>query len=238
MTDVKQAQGLLLQMGYPIGAADGVLGNLTRGATLSFQRSWNFGNPLLQDGDPGKVTVGALQHSVGLGRKLSPNFAYVEFACGHGACGYCHGWCEVPHAVLQSCELSRAQLFERHGMGMEIVGGSRCEQRNRIVIKGAADSQHLHKNLGNAADPQPYFTWEQFRDIHAGITGMEVRAGSGDACFHIDDRPGDPNHPQVFGWVPRLAGARGTPDMHGARADHETIPGWSQEVMPRRERNC
>lgn len=233
MTDVKQAQGLLLQMGYPIGAADGVLGAKTKAATLAFQRSFAFGD-LAVDGDPGKNTVGALQHSVGSGRKFSDNFGYTEFACGHGACGYCHGWCEVPRAVIRSCETARAKLFAPHGMGMEIVGGSRCWSRNAYVIKGASNSQHLHANLGNAADPQPYYTWEAYRDTHAGITGMEVRAGSGDACFHIDDRPGDPNHPQVFGWAPRLIGAPEAELVHAT----EVTPRTTEDVVWSRERAC
>jgi peptidoglycan hydrolase-like protein with peptidoglycan-binding domain len=220
-TSYKTTQSLLREVGYPI-VADGKWGPQSQAALGSFQRAFNpyrskrdpskvFGAGVAHlkvDHVPGELSVAALRLSAANRGQLSLNFFYYEFACGHGKDGYCGGWMEVPHALLTSAEIIRDVLYVPRNMGMEIIGGSRCEKRNDLIIKGAKDSNHLHKNLGNALDPNSYFTWQQHRDARAGITAYEVRAGHGDACFHFDDRPGDPNHPQVFGWAPKLLASK------------------------------
>jgi hypothetical protein len=231
-TDYKSFQSLLHQIGYPI-AVDGNWGPRSKAALLSFQRAFNPGGgfangqaPLSADAVPGPASKAALAASAANRGQLSASFHYYEFACGHGGCGACHGWMEVPRAVLRSAEIGRARLFVPHGMGLEVVGGSRCRWRNDNIIKGAKNSQHLHEYGGNALDPHPLFTWQQWRDCDAGVTAMEVRAGSGDACFHIDDRPGSTTSPQVFGWTPRIVAPRdGAYALTGASGLQESLFG-------------
>lgn len=193
-------------VGWPI-AIDGVFGPKSQAATLAFQRAFNPGpntagvNPdLAADGVPGPETEAALRLFRVSTAHLSPHFTYTEFACGHGQCAWCGGWCEVPRHVLAAAETLRAGLWLPNGhAGLTVVGGSRCATRNR-AIGGASNSQHLHVNLGNALDVEPYFTVPQVRDAGAGITAMEVRQATGERVWHTDCRPGDPGNPLVFGW--------------------------------------
>jgi hypothetical protein len=147
------------------------------------------------------------------------HFHYYEFACGNGHDPYCGGWLECPRQLLVTAETIRRELFIKHkGVGLSIEGPSRCDARNTKIIGGASNSQHLHRLGGNAFDLPDFFTWQQIRDVRAGVTAMEVRAGTGDLCYHVDIRPGSSTAPIVFGWAPKLASARGEDETVGARA--------------------
>jgi hypothetical protein len=244
-----QIQTMGREIGYPI-AVDGDFGPKSKSMIWSFQRAFNpyrskadpskvFGAGvahLRADGDPGDLTKAAMRLSADNGGRLSLHFTYPEFACGHKACTYCGGWLEVPNAVLTACELARERLFAPHGMGFVVQGGSRCYSRNRYVIKGASNSQHLHSNLGNAVDPDSFYTWMAYRDAGTGFTGFEVRAGHDSACFHGDCRPGNPRQPQVFGWAPLRAEIPDVPEMYMALPKASKDAG--EEVTWSAERSC
>lgn len=215
-----QVQDLLSKqhrgVGWPI-SVDGDWGPNSERALKEFQRSFNpfrsqvdptqvYGPGIAHlavDGEPGPASIAALQYFRSQGNRLSLHFGFNEFACSKGNCRFCNGWLSVPHAVLTSAELLRERLFGPKVGGLEVVGGSRCADHNRIDVKGASNSQHLHSNNGNACDVRPFFTWQQIRDSHSGVTAMETRAGTGALVYHIDCRPGDPNNPQIFGWTSR-----------------------------------
>lgn len=60
----RQVQSLLLYLGYPVGAPDGITGSQTRQAVMLFQTA----EGLKADGDPGQETQTALLAAVAAGR--------------------------------------------------------------------------------------------------------------------------------------------------------------------------
>ena len=63
-----QIQSLLLYLGYPVGAPDGITGSQTRQAVKLFQAA----EGLTADGDPGQETQTALLAAVAAGRMYAP----------------------------------------------------------------------------------------------------------------------------------------------------------------------
>jgi hypothetical protein len=205
-SDYRSAQDLLHRIGYPI-AVDGNWGPRSKAALSSFQRAFNPGGafaagqgPLSVDGAPGPKSFAAMQVSADNRGQLSENFHYYEFACGSGHDPYCGGWLECPRALLVTAEGIRQKLCVPRGHGLEIVGPSRCDARNTKIIGGASNSDHLHRKGGIAFDLQPFWTWQQIRDAHVGVTAMEIRKGHGDQCYHVSVRPGSTTAPEIFYW--------------------------------------
>lgn len=188
--DTRAVQQSLVHIGWPL-VVDGATGPQTRQAVEDFQYGYGrAGIRLTVDGVVGPKTQAAITRCLSEDGRLSAHFAFREFACKH--CG----WIKVHWSLPTALEQYRARLSPN---GLGVVSGYHCPSHN-AAIGGASNSQHLHVNLGNALDVEPYFTVPQVRDAGAGITAMEVRQATGERVWHTDCRPGDPGNPLVFGW--------------------------------------
>ena len=163
---VKQIQCLLLYLGYPVGAPDGITGSQTRQAVKLFQAA----EGLKADGDPGQETQAALLAAVSAGRMYAPAetetassgqstaqtgtfwddikyFRREEFRCQCGG-KYCNGFPAEPaeETVRMADEIRR-----RAGVPLSVNSGVRCKQHNADV-GGVSNSLHL---IGRAVDLAP-----------------------------------------------------------------------------------
>lgn len=155
----KQAQCLLLYLGYPVGAPDGVVGSQTRQAVMLFQAA----EGLKADGDPGQETQAALLAAVAAERMYTPAkaenaetgtfwdeiryFRRAEFRCQCGG-KYCNGFPAEPveETVRMADEIRRLA-----GVPLNVNSGVRCTQHNADV-GGVWNSLHL---TGQAIDLAP-----------------------------------------------------------------------------------
>lgn len=149
----------------------------------NFQRGWNLGPALADDGIAGQHTDAAIAESLDRHRDGKPDasehFSFREFAC---KCGGAHRSCPrvwVLHELLDTLERVRTLWYPD---GMTIVSGCRCEGHNQDV-GGASFSQHKY---GAAADIQPKVKRSRMRaaGVAAGI-GYDM---SDDRVSHIDRR--------------------------------------------------
>jgi uncharacterized protein YcbK (DUF882 family) len=161
---VKQKQNLLAYLGYYVGNIDGDFGQLSKTATIAFQK--DFG-AIAVDGIVGKETEKALKHAVAYGMPakketsdeseatteesseavaagyLTKHFKRSEFRCKCGK--YCDGYPVEPSKEL----LELLENIRNHfDAPVTVSSGVRCKQHNTNV-GGASKSQHMY---GTAAD--------------------------------------------------------------------------------------
>ena len=148
----KQKQHLLAYLGYYVGKIDGEFGELSRIATVAFQR--DFGG-LKADGIAGSETQKALKHAVAYGMPAKKEetsgdwwddikyFNKSEFACKCGK--YCKGYpTEMKEKAVRVADRARAHF----GAAATVSSGLRCSQHNSAV-GGVSNSRH---KLGKAID--------------------------------------------------------------------------------------
>lgn len=157
----RQIQSLLLYLGYPVGAPDGVTGSQTRQAVMLFQTA----EGLKADGDQGQETQAALLSAVAAGRMYSPTktknaetgtfwdeiryFRRAEFRCQCGG-KYCNGFPAEP--VEETVRLAD-EIRRRAGVPLNVNSGVRCKQHNADPnVGGVWNSLHL---TGQAIDLAP-----------------------------------------------------------------------------------
>ena len=154
-----QVQSLLLYLGYPVGAPDGITGSQTRQAVMLFQTA----EGLNADGDPGQETQAALLAAVAAGRIYTPtetenaetgtfwdeirHFRREEFRCQCGG-KYCNGFPAEP--VEETVRLAD-EIRRRAGVPLKVNSGVRCTRHNADV-GGVWNSLHL---TGQAIDLAP-----------------------------------------------------------------------------------
>ena len=155
----KQAQCLLLYLGYPVGAPDGITGSQTRQAVKFFQAA----EGLKADGDPGQETQTALLAAVAAGRMYKPTktendkagafwgeiryFRRAEFCCQCGG-KYCNGF---PAEMAEETVRLADEIRRRAGVPLKVNSGVRCTRHNADV-GGVWNSLHL---TGQAIDLAP-----------------------------------------------------------------------------------
>nr|DAT32235.1 MAG TPA: peptidase [Caudoviricetes sp.] len=157
----KQVQCLLLYLGYPVGAPDGITGSQTRQAVKLFQAA----EGLTADGDPGRETQTALLAAVAAGRMYTPTktenaktgtfwdniqyFRRAEFRCQCGG-KFCNGFPAEP--VEETVRLAD-EIRRRAGVPLKVNSGVRCTRHNADPnVGGVWNSLHL---TGQAIDLAP-----------------------------------------------------------------------------------
>ena len=160
----KQIQCLLLYLGYPVGAPDGIAGSQTRQAVKLFQAA----EGLTVDGIVGEQTEIRLKDAVWQDRFAKDNivpssgqstaktgtfwdeiqyFQRAEFRCQCGG-KYCDGFPAEP--VEETVRLAD-EIRRRAGVPLRVNSGLRCKQHNADV-GGVWNSLHL---TGQAIDLAP-----------------------------------------------------------------------------------
>ena len=157
----KQVQCLLLYLGYPVGAPDGITGSQTRQAVKLFQAA----EGLKADGDPGQETQTALLAAVSAGRMHTSAkvenaetgtfwdeiryFRRAEFRCQCGG-KYCNGF---PAEMAEETVRLADEIRRRAGVPLKVNSGVRCKQHNADPnVGGVWNSLHL---TGQAIDLAP-----------------------------------------------------------------------------------
>ncbi len=169
--------------------------NRIQESVRQFQRGFAFGL-LAVDGDPGALTISAMEYSAERKGACSPNFRFAEFASYYS---------EIK--LHRDLVLGLEALREITGP-LEIVGAYRDPRRNREV-GGASQSVHLS---GGAADIRPIVSVEQVvaLGVFSGI-GAEL---ANDMVRHVDvrgadrsvpSRGGSPDNPTFWGYKPNGA---------------------------------
>lgn len=191
-----QIQSLLLYLGYPVGAPDGIAGSQTRQAVKLFQAA----EGLAADGDPGQETQTALLAAVAAGRMYTPAkagnaktgtfwddiqyFQRAEFRC---PCGRCGGF---PVEPQESMVRTVDEIRHRLGVPISIVdgGGSgvRCAAHN-AEVGGVSNSQHL---FGLAADLHSAASPAEMKAVAEEVMGRTGGIGLYDWGIHVDTRQG------------------------------------------------
>lgn len=159
-----QVQSLLLYLGYPVGAPDGITGSQTRQAVKLFQAA----EGLTADGIVGEQTEIRLKDAVWQNRFAKDNivpssgqstaktgtfwddiqyFQRAEFRCQCGG-KYCDGFPAEP--VEETVRLAD-EIRRRAGVPLNVNSGVRCKQHNADV-GGVSNSLHL---TGQAIDLAP-----------------------------------------------------------------------------------
>lgn len=156
-----QVQSLLLYLGYPVGAPDGITGSQTRQAVMLFQTA----EGLTADGDPGQETQAALLAAVAAGRMYMPAkvenaktgtfwddiryFCREEFRCQCGG-KYCSGF---PAEMAEETVRMADEIRRRAGVPLNVNSGVRCKRHNADPnVGGVWNSLHL---TGQAIDLAP-----------------------------------------------------------------------------------
>ena len=151
---VKQAQCLLLYLGYSPGSPDGVIGPKTSGATAAFQSDYGLPATDRLDETTCKMLIAAVagtaekverpQSQTGTFWDGIRHFKREEFKCKCGG-QFCNGYpAEMQEAVVKIADAARAHF----GRPAHVVSGLRCERWNKHE-GGEANSQHMY---GEAID--------------------------------------------------------------------------------------
>lgn len=190
----RQVQTILNRLGFPCGAADGVIGPRTRAATARFQLACNLPghDKLVVDGIPGAKTKAALDSANKTGR-LSRHFWISELRSKGDGTAYVH------RDLLAQLERLRSAV----GRPVPIISAYRDVAHNRRV-GGASQSQHTFgaatelrgrvsggvysgQYAGRAADiPSGLVTLSRARSLRL-FTGLGYR---GAWVTHVDVRTG------------------------------------------------
>ncbi len=141
---LQQAKAMLVAIGF-----DNANRNVVA-ATKGFQRGWNLGDPLDDDGDVGPLTSDALALSFARLRQgrstMSAHFSYTEFRCNDGG-----AFAECQRIWTLRAHVRRLEVYRNQiGAPVRIVSGCRCLRHN-TAVGGATSSQHL---FGAASDIQ------------------------------------------------------------------------------------
>lgn len=149
---VKQAQCLLLYMGYFPGSPDGVAGPKTSGAISVFQSDYGLTATGQLDDTTGKMLVAAVARTAEKVERPQTGswwddiryFQREEFRCKCGGL-FCNGYpAQMQEAVVKIADAARAHF----GKPAHVVSGLRCKQWNTHE-SGVANSQHMY---GEACD--------------------------------------------------------------------------------------
>ena len=149
---VKQAQCLLLYLGYSPGSPDGVAGPKTSGAISVFQSDHGLPATGQLDETTCKMLIAAVAGTaVKVDRPKTGSwwdgiryFKRSEFKCKCGG-RYCNGYpAEMQEAVVKIADDARAHF----GKPAHVVSGLRCKEWNAHE-GGVANSQHMY---GEAID--------------------------------------------------------------------------------------
>ena len=162
----KQVQCLLLYLGYPVGAPDGITGSQTRQAVKLFQAA----EGLTVDGIVGEQTQIRLKDAVWQDRFAKDNtvpssgqppdktgtfwndiqyFQRAEFRCQCGG-KYCNGY---PAEMAEETVRLADEIRRRAGVPLRVNSGVRCKQHNADPnVGGVWNSLHL---TGQAIDLAP-----------------------------------------------------------------------------------
>lgn len=175
----------------------------SKSAVRAFQRGFGFGL-LATDGDPGPLTLSALEWSADRDGACTPHFFYREFRSkGDGSI-------RLHRDLPRGLEVVRTLL----GRPITIVSGYRDPARNQRE-GGAPQSVHLS---GGAADS----TFGSLRSIMALGIFSGIGAGRDDRIVrHVDVRGADstvpngsggrPNAPTLWGYDPKTGRAVAAP---------------------------
>ena len=140
----KQAQCLLMYLGYYAGGIDGIWGKMSKAAAKAFQTDYG----LKASGDLTEETKKSLKHAVAYGMPEPDTTSDVwdeiqyfkpeEFRCKCGG-KYCDGFPAEPERKL----LKLADRVREHfGAPVTVSSGLRCEIHNRNE-GGVENSRHL-----------------------------------------------------------------------------------------------
>ncbi len=141
---VKQKQCLLAYLGYYVGNIDGIWGQLSKIATVSFQKDYGLKD---QSGDCGTETEKALKHAVAYGMPAKAVedsksgdfwddikwFKKSEFRCRCGC-----GSDEMNETLIRVAERMR----NNYNRPVTVTSGRRCTKHNANV-GGVSNSRHL-----------------------------------------------------------------------------------------------
>lgn len=136
---IKQKQHLLGFLGYYTGVIDGQWGDLSRTATVAFQRDYS----LKVDGIFGTETETQIRKVIAAGNdedwwKKIRHFTREEFRCKCRG-KYCGGFPAEPERAL----LAAADRIREHFAAVvSVSSGLRCQKHNEVV-GGVANSRHL-----------------------------------------------------------------------------------------------
>ena len=149
---VKQAQCLLLYLGYSPGSPDGVVGPKTSGAISVFQSDYGLTATGKLDETTGKMLIAAVAGTAAKVERPQTGswwddiryFERSEFKCKCGG-QFCDGYpAQMQEAVVKIADAARAHF----GKPAHVVSGLRCKQWNAHE-GGVANSQHMY---GEAID--------------------------------------------------------------------------------------
>lgn len=149
---VKQAQCLLMYLGYSTGWPDGVVGPKTCGAISVFQSDYGIPATGQLDDTTCKMLVAAVAGTAAKVEKPKTGnwwddikyFQREEFKCKCGG-QYCNGYpAEMQEAVVKIADAARAHF----GKPAHVISGLRCQKWNAHE-GGVANSQHMY---GEAID--------------------------------------------------------------------------------------
>lgn len=151
---VKQAQCLLLYLGYSPGIPDDVAGAKTSGAASAFQADYGLPVTGQLDETTCKMLITAVAGTAAKVEKVQSqtgtfwdgikHFKREEFKCKCGG-KYCNGYpAEMQEAVVNIADAARAHF----GKPAHVVSGLRCKEWNAHE-GGVSNSQHMY---GEACD--------------------------------------------------------------------------------------
>lgn len=189
---VKQAQCLLMYLGYSPGWPDGVVGPKTCGAISVFQSDYGLPATGQLDETTSKMLVGAVARTASKVDKPTgstgslwdsiKHFRLDEFAC-KCAGKYCDGY---PVEIDMNMVKIADQIREKIGKPITVNSGLRCKTHNANV-GGVSNSQHLYGSAADLGCPSGC-TPAQMASIAEEIMGDTGGIGTYSWGIHIDTR--------------------------------------------------
>lgn len=189
---VKQAQCLLLYLGYSPGSPDGVVGPKTSGAISVFQSDYGLPATGQLDETTSKMLIAAVAGTaVKVDRPRGQTgtfwdgikyFKREEFRCKCGG-KYCNGY---PVDIDANMVKIADEIRSRIGKQIQINSGIRCKTHNANV-GGVSNSQHLYGTAADLGCPSGC-TPAQMASIAEEIMGDTGGIGVYPWGIHIDTR--------------------------------------------------
>lgn len=186
---VKQKQCLLYYLGYYVGKIDGIWGQMSKTAVISFQQ--DFG--LTANGICDDQTEKALKHAVcyGVAKKTETSgdsweniryFQKTEFKCKCGG-KHCNGYpAEIDMVMVGYAD----EIRHRLGKPIPVNSGLRCSVHNANE-GGVSNSQHLYGtavDLGCPAGTTPAKMAAIAEEVMDGTGGIGIYSWG----VHVDTR--------------------------------------------------